>query len=176
MCGWHQVQEVLIEVRADDASASLREAGVMKLGEKWGEPGRNDRIEYHLRATGHDLFNGPAIVGVIEGKVFLSDYLATIIRDHLTDLPVHRVRPDIVARRQIEFFRPRFLHQPRNERFDLLCRHRAGTEDERVTFLPFILLWVNVELLALHYRRTFDGLPRGAINAAEDYIDLILLH
>ena len=53
--------------------------------------------------------------------------------------------------------------------------HRAGTEDERVTFLSLVLLWVNVELLAIHYSRTLDSLPRGAINATEDHIDLILL-
>jgi hypothetical protein len=67
------------------------------------------------------------------------------------------------------------LHQPGNERFNLLRWHRAGTEDERVTFLSLVLLWVNVKLLALHYSRTLDSLPRGAINVTEDHIDLILL-
>jgi hypothetical protein len=37
------------------------------------------------------------------------------------------------------------------------------------------LLWVNVKLLSIHYSRTLDSLPRGAINATEDHIDLILL-
>ena len=67
------------------------------------------------------------------------------------------------------------MHQPGNERVNLLRWHRAGTEDERVTFLSLVLLGVDVKLLALHYSRTLDSLPRGAINATEDHIDLILL-
>src|SRR5439155_332533 len=81
----------------------------------------------------------------------------------------------VVSRRQVEFLRPRLLHQPANERFNLLRWHRTGTKYERVTFLSLVLLWVNVKLLAIHYSRTLDSLPRGAINATEDHIDLILL-
>ena len=46
---------------------------------------------------------------------------------------------------------------------------------QRVTFLSLVLLRVDVELPALHYRRALDSLPRGAINATEDHVDLILL-
>ena len=119
--------------------------------------------------------NSLAVVSVIEGKVLLSDYRATVGRDNFTDLLVHRVWPDIVSRRQVEFLRPRLLHQPGNERLDLLRWHRAGTEDERVAFLSLVLLRVDVKLLALHDSRTLDSLPRGAVNATEDHIDLILL-
>src|SRR5439155_11704115 len=81
----------------------------------------------------------------------------------------------VVSRRQVEFLRPRLLHQPANERFNLLRWHRTGTKYERVTFLSLVLLWVNVKLLAIHYSRTLDSLPRGAINATEDHVDSILL-
>ena len=60
-------------------------------------------------------------------------------------------------------------------RFNLLRWHRAGTEDERVTFLSLVLLGVDVKPLALHDCRTLDSLSRGAINATEDHVDLILL-
>ncbi len=44
-----------------------------------------------------------------------------------------------------------------------------------MTFLSLVLLRVNVELPALHHRRALDRLSRGAIDATEDYVDLILL-
>ena len=129
----------------------------------------------HLRAAGRDLLDRLAVVGVIEGKVLLADDRAAVGRDDLADLLVHRVRPDVVGRRQVELLRARLLHQPGNERIHLLRRHRAGAEDERVAFLPLVLLRVDVERLALHDGRALDGLPRGAVDAAEDHIDAILL-
>ena len=61
------------------------------------------------------------------------------------------------------------------KRIDLLRRHRAGAEDERVALLALVLLRVDVERLALHDGRTLDGLPRGAEDATEDDVDLIVL-
>ena len=43
--GWEKVQEVLLEVGADDVSTSLRETRLVKLLEEWCKPRRNDRIE-----------------------------------------------------------------------------------------------------------------------------------
>jgi hypothetical protein len=37
------------------------------------------------------------------------------------------------------------LHDPRDERFDLLCGNGAGAEKERVVLLPLVLLGVDVE-------------------------------
>ena len=65
----HHVQEVLVEVRADQVSAALREARLVKLLEEGCDPGRYDRIEDYLCAAGRDLVNSLAIVGVVEGKV-----------------------------------------------------------------------------------------------------------
>src|SRR6266487_652632 len=96
MCGRHHVQKVLVEIRADDESASLREAGVVKLLEERRDPGWNGRIEHHLGTSGRDLVNRLAVVSVIEGKVFLSDDRSPVGRDNLTDLLVHRVGPNIV--------------------------------------------------------------------------------
>ena len=68
------------------------------------------------------------------------------------------------------------LHQPRNERIDLLGGHRAGAEDQRIAFLAFVLLGVDVEPPALHDGGAFDGLPRGAVDATEDHLHLVLRH
>src|SRR5262249_45710208 len=155
-----KVQEVLLEVRADDVSTSLREARVVKLLEEWRKPRRNDGIEYHLGATGYDLVDRRSIVGVLEGKVLLPDDRAAVGCGHFTQLLVHRPRPDIVGRRAVKRLRRGFLHQPGNERFNLLRRHRAGTEDERVTFLSLVLLRVDVQLFAIHYSGALDSLPR----------------
>ena len=112
---------------------------------------------------------------MIEWEILFADDRAAVRRDDLTDLLVHHVRPNIVGRRQVEFLRPGLLHQPGNERIDLLRRHRAGAEDERVTFLALVLLGVDVKLPALDDGGTLDGLPRGAVDAAEDHIDLVVL-
>src|SRR5207245_1017209 len=130
---------------------------------------------YHLRTACHDLLNGLAVVSVIEGKVLLPDYGATVGRGNFSDLLVQRVWPDVVSRWQIEGLRPRLLHQPGNQRLNLLCRYWAGTEEERVALLSLVLLRVDVKRLALHYNRTLDGLPRGAVDPTEDHIDMILL-
>src|SRR6266496_1000487 len=98
MCGRHHVQKVLVEVRADKMAATLGEARVVQLLEKWRDPGRNDRVEYHLRTTGRDLLNCLAVVRVIEGKVLLSDDRATVGSDDVADFLVHRVRPDVIRR------------------------------------------------------------------------------
>jgi hypothetical protein len=94
--------------------------------------------------------------------------------DRFADLLVHYAGPDVVRRRQVELPRVRLLHQPGDERFDLLRRHRAGAEDERVALLPLVLLRVDVERLALHDGGALDRLPRGAVDAAEDHIDPVL--
>ena len=57
----------------------------------------------------------------------------------------------------------------------MLRRHRASAEDERVTFLSFVLLGVDVKLAALDDGGAFDGLPGRAVDAAEDHIDLVML-
>ena len=46
---------------------------------------------------------------------------------------------------------------------------------ERIGLLPLVLLRVDVERLALHHDRALDRLPRGAVDAAEDDVDLVLL-
>jgi hypothetical protein len=52
------------------------------------------------------------------------------------------------------------LHQPRNERINLLRRHRPGAEDQRIAFLTLILLRVDVKRPAFDHGGAFDGLPR----------------
>ena len=96
-------------------------------------------------------------------------------RDEFADPVVHDVRPDVIGRRQVEALRAGRLHQPRDERIELLCRHRTGAEDERIRFLAFVLLRVDVKRPALHHRRLLDGLARGTVDAAEDDVDSVLL-
>jgi len=93
----------------------------------------------------------------------------------------HQIPPSARIGRLAEFERPSWLAHC-GDKAELsvkvprqVDRIRVCTEDERVTFLSLVLLWVNVKLLAIHYSRTLDSLPRGAINATEDHIDLILL-
>ena len=94
--------------------------------------------------------------------------------DDLTNLLVHGVWPDVVGGRHVERLGPRVPHQPRKERLDLLRRHRAGAEDQRVALLALVLLRVDVERLALIDRRALDGLAGGAVDAAEDDVDPLL--
>ncbi len=85
------------------------------------------------------------------------------------------MRPDVVGGRQVERLRPGLAHQPRDQRVDLLRRHGAGAEDQRVGLLPLVLLGVDVERLALDDDRLLDRLPRRAVDAAEDDVDLVVL-
>jgi hypothetical protein len=65
---------------------------------------------------------------------------------------------------------------PGNERVDLLRRHRAGAEDERIAFLALVLLRVDVQGLPVNHGGTLDGLPRRAVDPTEDHIHAILLN
>ncbi len=109
------------------------------------------------------------------GKYSSPTIVAAVCGDDLADARVHHVRPDVVGRGQVERLRPGLPHQPRDERVDLLRRHRAGAEDQRVGLLPLVLLGVDVERLALDDGRALDRLPRGAEDAAEDDVDAIVL-
>ncbi len=164
-------EEVLVEVRADELPAAAREAGVVQLLEERRDPGRHDRVEHDVRAARGDPLDGRAVVHVVEREVLLADDRPAVRRDDLPDARVHHVRPDVVGRRQVERLRPGLAHQPRDERVDLLRRHRAGAEDERIGLLPLVLLGVDVERLALDDGRALDRLPRGAVDAAEDDVD-----
>ena len=140
------------------------------------ETGRHDRVEHDVRPGRGDALDGRAVVGVIERKIFLADDRTAMGRHDLTDPLIHHVRPDVVGRGQIELLRPGLAHQPRDERVDLLRRHGAGAEEERIGFLSFILLGIDVERAALDDDRLLDGLPRRAVDAAEDDIDAVVLH
>ena len=109
------------------------------------------------------------------GKYSSPTIVPPLAVDDLADARVQHVRPDVVGRRQVERLRAGLSHQPRDERVDLLRRHRAGAEDERVGLLPLVLLGVDVERLALDDGRALDGLPRRAVDAAEDDVDAVLL-
>ena len=49
--GRHQVEEVLVHVRADELPAAAREAGVVQLLEERRHPGRHDRVEDDVGAA-----------------------------------------------------------------------------------------------------------------------------
>ena len=112
---------------------------------------------------------------MVEREVLLAYDLAAVRRHDLADARVHHVRPDVVGGGEVEGPRPGLTHQPRDERVDLLRGHRPGAEDQRVGLLPLVLLGVDVERLALHHDRPLDRLPGGAVDAAEDDVDLVLL-
>ena len=117
----------------------------------------------------------PFVVHVIHREVLLADHRTALGTDDVTNLLVHRVRPDVVGGRHVERLRPGVSHQPGEEWFDLLRRHRTGAEDQRVTLLALVLLRVDVQRVALLDRRALDGLASGAVDAAEDDVDLLLL-
>ncbi len=112
---------------------------------------------------------------MVEREVLLAHDRSAVGRDDLPDAPVHHARPDVVGGRQVEGLRPGLAHEPRDEGVDLLRRHGAGAEDQRVGLLTLVLLRVDVERLALDHGRALDGLPRRAVDAAEDDVDLVLL-
>jgi hypothetical protein len=132
-------------------------------------------VEHRVRSGRGDPLDRLAIVQVVERVVLLADDRPAIGRDGLPDARVEHVRPDVVGGRQVEGPRPGLAHQPGNERVHLLRGHRAGAEDERVGLLALVLLGIDVERLALGDGRLLDGLPRGAVDAAEDDVDLIAL-
>jgi hypothetical protein len=137
--------------------------------------GRHGRVEHDVRAARVDPVDGLRPVGVIEREVFLSEDLAPIGRGDFMNLPVHHMRPDVVGRGQVERPCSDLLHHPRDQRLDLLCRNGAGAEQERVVFLPLVLLGVDVERLAVHHRRLLDGLPGRAEDAAQEDVDMVIL-
>ena len=55
MLGRHEIQEVLVEVGADDVPTPTREAGTVQLLEERREPRRDDRVEHDLGAGRHDV-------------------------------------------------------------------------------------------------------------------------
>src|SRR5579863_102136 len=85
------------------------------------------------------------------------------------------MRPDVVRRGKVEPLRPGLPHQPWNEGVDLLCGPWARAEDQRIGLTAFVLLGIDVERPALDDGRFLDGLPGGAEDAADDYVDLIAL-
>ncbi len=169
-----EVEEVLVEVGANEVPASLREPGLVEQLQERRQPGRHDRVEHDLGTAGHDVLDQPAVVHVVHREVLLADHRAALGRDHLPHLLVQGVGPDVVRRRQVEPARARTTHQPRQQGVDLLGRHRSGAEDQRVTLLALVLLGVDVEGLALLDHRALDGLPRGAVDAPEHDVDLLL--
>ena len=173
--GRHHVQEVLVEVRADEMSAAAREAGVVQLLEERRDAGRHDRVEHDVRAAGVDPLDRRAVLHVVEREVLLADDRPAVGRDDVPHALVQHVGPDVVGRREVERLRPGLAHQPRDESIDLLCRPGAGAEDERIGLPALVLLRVDVERLALDHGLALDGLPRGAEDAAEDDVDVVLL-
>ena len=109
------------------------------------------------------------------GKYSSPTIVAAVCGHDLADARVQYVRPDVVGRGKVERPRAGLAHQPRDERVDLLRRHGAGAEDQRIGLLPLVLLGVDVEGLALDDRRALDRLPRRAVDAAEDDVDPVLL-
>jgi hypothetical protein len=55
------------------------------------------------------------------------------------------------------------------------CCAGTGPVQKISGFLPFVLLGVDVERLALDHGRALDGLSGGAVDAAEDDVDVIAL-
>ena len=159
----------------DDPPASLGVAGLAERLEEREAPRRHGRVEHDVRAAGVDPVHCLAPVGVIDGEVILPDDRAAVGRGNFVNLPVHHVRPDVVRRGQVERPCSRVLDQPRDERFDLLGGHSAGAEQEPVVLLPFVLLRIDVERLALNDRRSLDGLPGRAEDAAQQHVDAVVL-
>ena len=172
MLGRHEVQEVLVEVRAHHLPAPRHEPGLVQLGEERRETWRHDRVEDDIGSGRHDVGHHGLVVDVIEREVLLADDLAAPGGHDLADLLVQRVRPDVVGRGHVEGRGPRLLHQPGEERLDLLGRHRPGAEDERVALLALVLLRVQVELAGFVDHGHLDGLPGRAVDAADDDVDV----
>ena len=112
---------------------------------------------------------------MVEREVLLAQDAAAVGADHLAHAGVHHVWPHVVGRGQVERACTGPLHQPRHQRVHLLRRNRPGAEDQRIRFLPLVLLGVDVERLTLGHRRPLDRLPGGAEDTAQDDVDPVLV-
>ena len=139
------------------------------------DAGRHDRVEHGVGAGRGDPLDGLDVVHVVHGVVLLADDRSAVGGDDLAHAGVEHARPDVVGGGQVEGPRPGLAHQPRDERVDLLRRHRAGAEDERIALLPLVLLGVDVERSAVDDRGLLDGLARAAVDAAQDHVDPVVL-
>ena len=135
-------------------------------------PGGNDRVEHDLGVARHDVVDELVVVHVVEREVLLAHDRAACGGHDLPHLLVQDMRPDVVGGRQVEALCAGALHEPREERVDLLRGHRSGAEDQRVALLALVLLGVDVERLALLDDGAFDRLTGRAVDAAEDDVDM----
>ena len=147
---------------------------VQRLEER-RDPGRHDGVEDHVGAALGDPLDGRRVVHVGERVVLLADDRSAGGLDDVPHAAVQHVGPDVVGRRQVERPRAGLSHQPRDQRVDLLRRPGARAEDERIRLRALVLLRIDVERPALLHRRPLDGLPRGAVDAAEDDVDPVAL-
>ena len=176
MLGREHLDEVLLEIGAHDPSAAPGEAGVVKRFEKGRGARRNDGVEDELGVARHDPPDRLAKVRAVERMILLPDDRAAGRRDQRLHLPVHGARPDVFGRRQVNLFRARFLHDPGDERGQLLRGGGAGAEEERIPVLALVLLRIDVERPSFDDGRSLDRLPGGAEDAADHEIDLFTAH
>ena len=173
--GRDDVQHVLVEVGTDQLSSAVGEAGRVQLLEEGHESGRHGHVEHHVGPAGDDPLDHCAVVGVVEREVLLTEHAATVGGDHLMHACIHHARPHVVGGGQVEGLCPCLFHQPRHQCVDLLRRDRPGAEDQRIGFLAFVLLGVDVERLAFGHRWLLDRLPGRAEDPAEDDVDAVLV-
>ena len=123
----------------------------------------------------HDAVHGRVVLHVVERVVLLAHDRAPEAGDHLADLRVQHVRPDVVGRREVEGRGTGVLHEPREERLDLLGGDRSRAEDQRVALLALVLLGVDVQLSSALHHGALDRLPRRAVDATEHDVDVVLV-
>ena len=168
----HEVRGALVEVkRTRRCLPRFRKPASCSCSRNGVRPGGTIVLNTTSRLRRHDVGDDPLVVHVVEREVLLADDRTALGGDDLTHLLVQRVRPDVVGRRHVEGLGAGLAHQPREERLDLLRRHGAGAEDQRVALLALVLLGVQVERLRLVDHRSLDGLAGRAVDPADHHVD-----
>ena len=77
----HEIEEVLVHVRADQVATTLLKAGIVELIEERGEPRRDNRVEDDVGAARRNIANRLSICPRGRGEVRLADDIAAIRLD-----------------------------------------------------------------------------------------------
>src|SRR5262249_46540107 len=97
MFGRRHVEEILVEIGADELPATRGKTGLVELLEEWREARRNGRVEHHLRTARLDPTDCLAVVRVLQREILLTDDGAAVGCDQLAYSSVHHARPNVVS-------------------------------------------------------------------------------
>src|SRR5262249_1979268 len=174
LVGRVEVQRVLVIIDTGEPPAALAKASLVELLEEESYTRRNNGVENHFDVIGHDIVDGSAVFHLVEWIILLKNYLAAILFDELAGILIEDMWPDVICGRESKALAA-VLYQPGDDLVALLRRGRSGAKEEGRAFLPFILLWINVERLPARDDGVFDGVAHRTGDAAQHDVDFVAL-